>query len=263
MADFRQEVWKAYVDARFDLYKALLDQYQAAEARRKEIEEQAKTLSSQAQQATATARRLREQIDLSRLLTGLDVKICPNCARGIEAAAVEREKDSHQCRLCVRPVPAADEDEEAVLQAAAKDYDQQAAQLKARAAEVNRDLAAARKRAENAQSLTETLQKTINEGVTKGLPTPEENDKRGKLHEEIGGINQEIAGIERALSGGSAENHERKGKIIEKVLMEEGRPPESIFDFVQGITRLARDKTQQDARLDMEGRAKKLLDRVG
>jgi hypothetical protein len=52
-------------------------------------------------------------------------------------------------------------------------------------------------------------------------------------------------------------------KIIDKVLMEEGRPPESIFDFVQGITRLARDKTQQDARLEMEGRAKKLLDRVG
>lgn len=42
MADFRQEVWKAYIDARFDLYKALLDQYQAAESRRKEIEEQAK-----------------------------------------------------------------------------------------------------------------------------------------------------------------------------------------------------------------------------
>ena len=41
------------------------------------------------------------------------------------------------------------------------------------------------------------------------------------------------------------------------------RPPESIFDFVQGTTRLARHKTQQDARLDMEGRAKKLLDRVG
>ena len=52
-------------------------------------------------------------------------------------------------------------------------------------------------------------------------------------------------------------------KIIEKVLMEEGRPPESIFDFVQGIPRLARDKTQQDARLDMEGRAKNLIDRVG
>ncbi|RWM88764.1 MAG: DUF932 domain-containing protein, partial [Mesorhizobium sp.] len=49
-------------------------------------------------------------------------------------------------------------------------------------------------------------------------------------------------------------------KIIDTVLMEEGRPPESVFDFVQGITRVARDKPHQDARLDMEGRAKKLLD---
>lgn len=49
-------------------------------------------------------------------------------------------------------------------------------------------------------------------------------------------------------------------KIIDTVLMEEGRPPESIFDFVQGITRVARDKPHQDVRLDMEGKAKKLLD---
>lgn len=53
------------------------------------------------------------------------------------------------------------------------------------------------------------------------------------------------------------------GKVIETVLKEEGHPPSSIFDFVQGITRLAREKTQQDARLDLEGKAKKLLDRVG
>jgi hypothetical protein len=49
-------------------------------------------------------------------------------------------------------------------------------------------------------------------------------------------------------------------KIIDTVLLEEGRPPESIFDFVQGITRVARDKPHQDTRLDMEGKAKKLLD---
>ncbi len=52
------------------------------------------------------------------------------------------------------------------------------------------------------------------------------------------------------------------GKIIETVLAEEGRKPESIFDFVQGITAVARNKPHQDARLDMEARAKKLLDRV-
>ncbi len=43
------------------------------------------------------------------------------------------------------------------------------------------------------------------------------------------------------------------------MLEEEGRPPESIFDFVQGITALARDKPHQDARLELEGRAAKLL----
>ncbi|CDN51462.1 hypothetical protein [Neorhizobium galegae] len=50
------------------------------------------------------------------------------------------------------------------------------------------------------------------------------------------------------------------GKIIETVLSEEGRPPESIFDFVQGITALARGRTNQDTRLELEGKAKKLLE---
>lgn len=50
------------------------------------------------------------------------------------------------------------------------------------------------------------------------------------------------------------------GKIIDTVLSEEGRKPESIFDFVQGITAVARHKTHQDARLEMEARAKRLLE---
>jgi len=50
------------------------------------------------------------------------------------------------------------------------------------------------------------------------------------------------------------------GKILESVLSEEGRPPESIFDFVQGITALARGKDHQDTRLELEGRARKLLE---
>ena len=51
-------------------------------------------------------------------------------------------------------------------------------------------------------------------------------------------------------------------KIIETALDEEGRKPESVFDFVQRITAVARDKPHQDPRLDLEARAKKLLDRV-
>ena len=48
-------------------------------------------------------------------------------------------------------------------------------------------------------------------------------------------------------------------KIIATVVEEEGRPPESVFDFVQGITALARNKPHQDARLELEGKAAKLL----
>jgi hypothetical protein len=53
------------------------------------------------------------------------------------------------------------------------------------------------------------------------------------------------------------------GKIIDTVLAEEGRPPESIFDFVQGITALARGKAHQDTRLELEGKARKLLESAG
>lgn len=49
------------------------------------------------------------------------------------------------------------------------------------------------------------------------------------------------------------------GKIIETVLQEEGRPPESIFDFVQGLTAHARTKAHQDTRLELEAKAKTLL----
>lgn len=48
-------------------------------------------------------------------------------------------------------------------------------------------------------------------------------------------------------------------KIIDTVLNEEGKKPESVFDFVQGITALARQKPHQDARLDLEIKAKKLM----
>jgi hypothetical protein len=51
-------------------------------------------------------------------------------------------------------------------------------------------------------------------------------------------------------------------KIIETVLSEEGTKPQSIFDFVQGITALARSKTHQDTRLELEGKARKLLERA-
>ena len=51
-------------------------------------------------------------------------------------------------------------------------------------------------------------------------------------------------------------------KIIETVLGEENRKPESIFDFVQGITALARTKSHQDVRLELEAKAQRLMQRA-
>lgn len=51
-------------------------------------------------------------------------------------------------------------------------------------------------------------------------------------------------------------------KIISAVLAEEGHPPASLYDFVQGITAHARTKTNQDSRLDVEAKARKLLETV-
>lgn len=51
-------------------------------------------------------------------------------------------------------------------------------------------------------------------------------------------------------------------KIIETVLQEEGRPPSSIFDFVQGMTAHARTKAHQDTRLELETKARTLLEKA-
>ncbi len=51
-------------------------------------------------------------------------------------------------------------------------------------------------------------------------------------------------------------------QIVETGLVEEGRPPKSIFDFVEGITAGARSKPQQNSRLVMEWKAKGLVERV-
>lgn len=48
-------------------------------------------------------------------------------------------------------------------------------------------------------------------------------------------------------------------QIIASVLHEEGHRPETVFDFVQGITAVARARPHQDARLDLEAKAKSLM----
>jgi len=51
-------------------------------------------------------------------------------------------------------------------------------------------------------------------------------------------------------------------RVIQTVLDEEGHPAASLYDFVQGITAVARNKVHQDDRLELEGKARKLMERA-
>lgn len=54
----------------------------------------------------------------------------------------------------------------------------------------------------------------------------------------------------------------KANEIVARVLQEEHRPARSIWDLVQGITAVARGEGHQDARIDMERQAGKLLDKI-
>lgn len=95
-------------------------------------------------------------------------------------------------------------------------------------------------------------------GFADSSPLPFVNGIRQARERIVARSDEDRTDFLRKRGFGKAET----AKIIDTVLAEEGRPPESVFDFVQGITAFARSKSQQDARLDLEGRAKKLFDRV-
>jgi hypothetical protein len=66
----------------------------------------------------------------------------------------------------------------------------------------------------------------------------------------------------QSFLGRRAFSKSETGKIVEIVLAEEGRPPESVSDVVQGITALALNRTHQDARLEFKRGAKLLMAQV-
>lgn len=58
-------------------------------------------------------------------------------------------------------------------------------------------------------------------------------------------------------------NKKQTDQILNAVLNEEGHEARSVWDFVQGITAVARDIPNQDTRIHMELQANKLLKKVG
>ena len=98
------------------------------------------------------------------------------------------------------------------------------------------------------------------DGVSTAV-TPRGGRRLGAAYETIDDCRHDVAAWvdflrQRGFSKGET------AKVIETVLAEEGHPPASVFDFVQGITAVARSEPRQDARLELEMRAKRLMDKV-
>lgn len=54
----------------------------------------------------------------------------------------------------------------------------------------------------------------------------------------------------------------RSIEIMAAVEREEGRPARTVWDVAQGLTAVARGIQNNDARIELEGEARKLLDKV-
>lgn len=187
----------------------------AADVEVKELEDQLQNLKTQALQQRATARRLREQIALSGELSGIEVSLCPHCTQGINSAAVDREREFSKCRVCAKQLPEAPEEEAAILEAAAIQFEQRAVVIQASQDEVNEQVADARKAADAARRRAQALRATPKKGVSAEDLT-RDNEVRATLNRQIGAVDHELLTLERAGDPEAAER-EKRAKIIERV----------------------------------------------
>ncbi len=186
-----------------------------ADAEVKLLQEQLQNLTIQMCQQRANARRLREQIELSCELSGIEVRLCPHCTQGIEAAAVEREKKVHKCRVCSKQVPQAPEEEAEILEAVAVQCEQRADALQANYEDVSEQIVEARQAADVARRRAEATRRGPTGGITADTLT-QDNERRGALNRQIGGIEQELSTLTHPTEPGAGDP-ETRAKIIDKV----------------------------------------------
>lgn len=183
------------------------------------LEAQQRELSSQAQRARAQAKRIRAAIELQGEFSGLDVTLCPRCSKPIPDAEIERESETHECRLCSRMTSQASPEYVEQLELEAADYEEEAQRLQSAHTEVGRRIAELRAQEDLLKARAEALRGAIVDGVSSSYPTPAEDSEKAKLHESIGKIGHQLFEIEQKLGSvqGGGVDAEKRGKIIQKV----------------------------------------------
>ena len=180
---------------------------------------QQKDLGTKAQRARAQARRIQTYIELQREFSGIDVTLCPRCAKSIDSASIERESDTHECRLCNKTATAVSEDDIERLKLEAADWEAEARRAQDAQTQVGLRISTLRAQEDDMKKRAGELRAAIKAGVSAAYPTPEEDAEKARLNETLGRLGHQLWLVEQRLGTASSggDDAERRAKIVKKV----------------------------------------------
>jgi hypothetical protein len=176
-------------------------------------------LGTKAQKARAQAKRIQTYIELQCEFSGIDVTLCPRCTKSIDSASIERETDTHECRLCNKTATTASEDDIERLKFEAADWDAEAKRNQDAQTQVGQRIAALKAQENGLKKRADELRASIKAGVSAAYPTPEEDAEKAKLNESLGRIGHQLWHVEQRLgsASGGSEDAEKRAKIVKKI----------------------------------------------
>jgi hypothetical protein len=176
-------------------------------------------LAGQAQKERAQAKRLRTRAALQGEFTGLEVTRCPSCAKAVDTTLIERESETHECRLCSKTATSASPDDTAQTEIEAGECEVRAERYQQTHGEVVQQIDSLRAKATSLRDQADRLRVSLNAGLSAALPTAEEEEERQGISEGIGKLDHQIWLIDRELEqlGAGSGDAEKQGKIAKRL----------------------------------------------
>lgn len=203
-------------------------------------------LTTEVRRLRAQARSQREAVALELHFTGLEVSLCPNCDTGVDSAAIERERAEHRCRLCGNPAHAASMEDVALMNERATGLDEQAEET----ARLRDSFASQVRELETKQGQLETeiatVERLLNRDPGYGLPTVQEDERKGELLQRLGEIRVKLAMANAAVARSSEGTDEADLRLeiqrkLREILRKEAERMNA--DVLEHIGRLTTDMT--------------------
>ncbi len=164
-------------------------------AEKDQIEEQRGKLSKEIQRLNARARGVREAIAYKLHFTGLEVLLCPNCDSTVDEEAILQEQQTHVCRLCNKPAPAASAEELDDLKLQALDFEKSAQTSERTRAGLRQRLRELQQEREALEKERDTLREVTERGIEIVVPSQEEETLLSDLYQQVGQLRGQIATV--------------------------------------------------------------------